>query len=201
VTVRFLICDDHHLLAASLAHHLRSHGHTARCVAHPSEVIPAITAEPVNVLLIDLRYDDDPLGGLHALPAVRKAAASITIVLLSASPTQPVRQAALQAGADIVLDKGESLVTLDRLVTDAVRTAVPRRPSRSSLQPLGRLTRREREVLGLAATGLANHEIAEQLSISVHTVRSHVQSARAKLVVRSRLEAVTAATWSVTGGD
>lgn len=199
MTVRFLVCDDHRLLAASLAHHLTSRGHTARCVAHPSQVVPALTAEPVQVLLLDLRYGDEPLGGLHALPAVRKAAPSTTIILMSASPSHQVREAALAAGADLVLDKGQSLMALDRLIVDAVRAAVPRRPAGSAVRAPGRLTRREREVLGLAATGLANHEIATELSISVHTVRSHVQAARAKLVARSRLEAV--ATWSLSGSE
>lgn len=48
------------------------------------------------------------------------------------------------------------------------------------------LTRREIEVLALAADGLSNAEIAERLFVSVETVRSHVAHARAKLGAHSR---------------
>jgi DNA-binding CsgD family transcriptional regulator len=60
------------------------------------------------------------------------------------------------------------------------------------------VTKREREVLDLIARGLTSGEIANTLRISTHTVRSHLQSARAKLAARNRLEAVAATTWSLS---
>ncbi len=51
------------------------------------------------------------------------------------------------------------------------------------------LTAREREVLAHLAQGETGQEIARGMSISVHTVRTHVQSILAKLQVHSRLEA------------
>jgi len=58
----------------------------------------------------------------------------------------------------------------------------------SSLSP------REREVLGLVATGLPNKSIARSLGISDHTVKFHVSSVLTKLDAGSRTEAVTTAT-------
>jgi DNA-binding CsgD family transcriptional regulator len=55
------------------------------------------------------------------------------------------------------------------------------------------LTRREREVLGLLAEGLTNREIAQALFVTEKTAGAHVSSILAKLHVRSRLEAATAA--------
>ena len=52
------------------------------------------------------------------------------------------------------------------------------------------LTARERQVLQLAAEGLANKEIALQLQISEHTVKYHLSSLYSKLGVSSRTEAV-----------
>jgi DNA-binding NarL/FixJ family response regulator len=49
-----------------------------------------------------------------------------------------------------------------------------------------RLTRREREVAGLAVTGLASRDIAARLFLSVRTVDNHLQSAYSKLGVTSR---------------
>lgn len=55
------------------------------------------------------------------------------------------------------------------------------------------LTRRELEVLQLVGGGLTNRQIATRLFLSVHTIDTHVESARAKLRVHSRTAAVAAA--------
>lgn len=64
-------------------------------------------------------------------------------------------------------------------------------PPEISAQPAAGsgLTRREREVLALLTRGLTNQEIANQLSISVHTVERHITNLYTKLGVRSRTEA------------
>jgi PAS domain S-box-containing protein len=61
---------------------------------------------------------------------------------------------------------------------------------RESTRKHPRLTQREREVLKYLAMGHSTREIAQQLSISVNTVRNHVQRVLQKLNARSRLEAV-----------
>lgn len=50
------------------------------------------------------------------------------------------------------------------------------------------LTERERDVAQLAASGLANKEIADQLDITVRTVKAHLTNAFAKLGVRDRVQ-------------
>jgi two-component system, NarL family, response regulator YdfI len=55
------------------------------------------------------------------------------------------------------------------------------------------LTRREREVLQMLASGVGNKEIASQLAISEHTVKFHVTSILGKLGASSRTEAVSLA--------
>ena len=52
------------------------------------------------------------------------------------------------------------------------------------------LTAREREVLAMLVEGASSQDIARRLFVSLHTVRSHVQSVLTKLQVHSRLEAV-----------
>ncbi len=51
------------------------------------------------------------------------------------------------------------------------------------------LTNREQEVLGLVAEGATDQEIADMLSISLHTAKSHMRNILAKLHVSSRREA------------
>jgi DNA-binding CsgD family transcriptional regulator len=58
---------------------------------------------------------------------------------------------------------------------------------------LGRLTRRERQVLRLLAAGLSNRQIAPRIGISYSTVRGYVRAVIEKLDVHSELEAVARA--------
>ena len=56
------------------------------------------------------------------------------------------------------------------------------------------LTERELDVVRLLASGASNQAIAEQLSLSVHTVRFHLQNVYEKLGVQTRTQAVRLAT-------
>ncbi|NNN32387.1 helix-turn-helix transcriptional regulator, partial [Streptomyces sp. S3(2020)] len=61
------------------------------------------------------------------------------------------------------------------------------------LDRLDDLTPREREVTSLAARGRSNDQIAEELVLSVLTVRSHIQRALTKLGARDRAQLVVIA--------
>jgi DNA-binding CsgD family transcriptional regulator/tetratricopeptide (TPR) repeat protein len=62
-----------------------------------------------------------------------------------------------------------------------------------------RLTKREREILGLLAQGLTNREIAQQLVLAEVTVKVHVRHILKKLGVRSRTEAAVRAALTTAG--
>ena len=51
-----------------------------------------------------------------------------------------------------------------------------------------RMTKREREIIVLIANSLSNKEIARQLNIATHTVKSHVHNIMEKLALHSRLQ-------------
>ena len=51
-----------------------------------------------------------------------------------------------------------------------------------------RMTKREREIIALIADGQSNKEIAQQLNIATHTVKSHVHNIMEKLALHSRLQ-------------
>ena len=72
-------------------------------------------------------------------------------------------------------------------------TAKPAVSPRSAAAPYGQLTPREVEVLRLIAAGMRNQEIADQLFISLPTVKRHVANTYRKLDVAHRTEAVVKA--------
>ncbi|MET4924788.1 response regulator transcription factor [Streptomyces sp. PSRA5] len=67
---------------------------------------------------------------------------------------------------------------------------VSRPPDRSTAPGLEALTRREREVTGLAARGLTNEEIAAHMVISPFTAKTHISRAMTKLGARDRAQLV-----------
>jgi len=95
---------------------------------------------------------------------------------------------------DRVTNVGEFLETVDRIgaggtaIDPEVVSQLLARTRRQ--QPLGDLSPREREVLGLVAQGCSNREIAEALFLSPHTVKEYTSGVYRKLGVRNRAEAV-----------
>jgi len=98
----------------------------------------------------------------------------------------------------VFLDEGEPMAQLLGLA--AQRGVAAARPFLAHLQPVAPeqpleepLTERELGVLRLLVTDLTSTEIAEELVVSVNTVRSHIQHIYQKLAVHSRYEAVARA--------
>jgi DNA-binding NarL/FixJ family response regulator len=73
------------------------------------------------------------------------------------------------------------------------------RPVAEPHPEIGRLTEREREIVGWVATGLSNADIAGQLVVSRDTVRTHVSRAMVKLQARDRAQLVVFAIQSGVG--
>jgi len=93
--------------------------------------------------------------------------------------------------ASILAKLGEEAPALASADTAQAEAQPPAPGSAPSSPPLvDPLTEREREVLQLLTSSLSSTEMAEQLFISVNTVRSHVRSIYGKLDVHSRYEAV-----------
>jgi DNA-binding NarL/FixJ family response regulator len=108
------------------------------------------------------------------------------------------------AGSDDAASVWEALSGLDELGARAawdrvarrlgeLGEAVPRGPRRATRANPAGLTPREVEVLVLVREGLRDVEIADRLVVSPRTVGHHVSAILAKLGVRSRIEAATAA--------
>jgi DNA-binding NarL/FixJ family response regulator len=92
-----------------------------------------------------------------------------------------------------IVASGEALLAPSvtrRLIADFARRRT--RAGRAD-EVLGELTAREREVVGLVASGLSNEDIAHRIYVSQSTVKTHVARSMAKLGARDRAQLVVAA--------
>jgi HD-GYP domain-containing protein (c-di-GMP phosphodiesterase class II) len=98
---------------------------------------------------------------------------------------RPHRAGASPADAAVALRAEVTAGRLDGEAANAVLAAAGHRIRHRPMLPCG-LTPREAEILVLLARGLTNKEIAARLSVSVRTVRSHVEHVYAKIGVSAR---------------
>jgi DNA-binding NarL/FixJ family response regulator len=113
----------------------------------------------------------------------------VAAVLPSAATGEEIIAALEAARAGLVVLHRDALEALE--ATGAAQEA-NHESAAVDLEPLAEpLTPRERQILAMMAEGWGNKEIARQLQISEHTVKSHVSSILAKLGASSRTEAVT----------
>jgi len=160
-----------------------------------------------DVVLMDVRMPN--LDGLEATRRITEAGRESKVLILTTFDIDDYVYAALRGGASGFLLKDAppaDLITAVRVVAAGDALLAPsvtrrlieefatRRPvdEREALR-LNALTAREVDVLRLVASGLANAEIAEELTIAEETVKSHVGRIFAKLGLRDRAQAVVLA--------
>ena len=161
------------------------------------------THEPQVVLYaVDARDEAAPTIATRIALSPDALSRTPAFVLLADAPTAAWAAEALRGGARGVLPRDATpdeiiaaleaaAVGLVTLPADlAIGVASASRAARSPTAPTQPLTRREVEVLGMLAEGLANKNIAARLGISEHTVKTHVASILTKLDAFSRAEAV-----------
>jgi two-component system nitrate/nitrite response regulator NarL len=155
-----------------------------------------------DVLVVDLGWEpEEGLANLEEL-ALDPEDERLAVVVLA--PDEETAAAAWAAGARGLLPRttpGERLVAAIQGVAQGLAVIEPELlagawPAGSSPAPelAEELTPRELQVLQLLAEGLANKAIAQQLAISDHTVKFHVNAIMSKLGAQSRTAAVVRAT-------
>ena len=208
--IRTMIVDDHALFRRGLEMVLDGEG-DIELVGQASDGTEAVekAAESLpDVVLMDIRMPRS--SGIEACRAMKEAAPSAKIVILTISDEEEDLFEAIRAGAsgyllkDIPLDEvadtvravhgGQSLINpsmAGKLLTEFATLAKRDDDTdRAQEVPAPRLTEREMQVLKLVARGMNNRDIAKELFISENTVKNHVRNILEKLHLHSRMEAV-----------
>jgi DNA-binding NarL/FixJ family response regulator len=210
VPIRVLIADDQALVRDGFSMILSAQPdlEVVGEAADGAEAVRLTREHTPDVVLMDIRMPG--VDGIQATTEICRDTTARVLVLTTFDVDEYVYDA-LRAGASGFLLKdmrreelvdavrvvaaGEALLAPSvtrRLIADVVGrgrpATVPRDPAR-----LARLTARETDTLRLVARGLSNAEIAAELFVTEHTVKTHVSSLLSKLGLRDRVQAVVLA--------
>ncbi|MGH2751104.1 MAG: response regulator [Actinomycetota bacterium] len=198
---RVLIVDDHALFADALERVLKNQNMELRLVNTATEALELAPVYKPNIALLDLGLPD--MSGIELGEKLLALLDGIKILAVTAMNEPHTLRASIKAGFHGFITKSMPLQQFVASIETALsgQMVMPHRlasPVAGQMSPeekqtsllIKQLTQREIEVLTLLARGSSGEEIAQALSVSRNTVRSHVQNILTKLQVHSRLEAV-----------
>jgi NarL family two-component system response regulator LiaR len=207
--IRVVIADDHRSFGEALQIALDNEDDLTviEVVTSGESAIESAQVQHPDVLLMDVQMPG--VDGLEATRRIRRESSETKVILLSGYDDDVVLARAVEAGARGFLQKtqavsdladairrafrGEPLHAVSEVELSLARFRMQRRTDGELAHRVERLTPRELEILQRVAAGEASIDIANELGMSRHTLRTHIQNVLTKLGVHSKTDAVVAA--------
>lgn len=207
-TVKVLLVEDHSLTRVGLKYTLDKNP-TIDVIGEAEDgqegLDKTLELKP-DVVLMDLGMPN--MNGIDATRAIKQAESQSKIIILTSHDDEQEVLAAFAAGADaycmkdIVPDMliaaiqsvSEGVAWIDPAIAKIVLSSIslPKEKLKDPIDDPG-LTPREKEVLKLIVEGFSNADIANALTVSMHTVKTHISSILSKLAVNDRTQAAVKA--------
>jgi DNA-binding NarL/FixJ family response regulator len=211
MTIRVLIADDHKLFRQGLIGLMKTREELVEVIGEAETGLEAIQlAQELHpdIILMDIYMPQ--MDGLQAAKEIRTRFPEIAIVMLTSSERDGHLYEAVKLGVAGYLLKDLDATDLFDLLSGVAKgePAMTRAMAGKFLKSVANrmadeekgeqaLSERELLVLRLVASGAGNQEIAEKLSISVNTVKTHLKNILEKLQLENRTQA---ATYALTHG-
>jgi DNA-binding NarL/FixJ family response regulator len=198
VTILVALVEDDSELAEQLSTLInRSPGFSCKLIASTGEAaLATIPAYQPHVVLLDIQLPK--MDGIQTLKELKKLRPHINVIMLTVSRDNKRLFDALKAGASGYLLKRTATPKLLDAIREVHEGGAPMSAQiarqvveffRTDEQTLSQLTPREHEVLVLLGNGRLYKEIADELNVSIITIRAYIRLIYEKLHVNSRTEA------------
>ncbi len=126
--------------------------------------------------------------GATAISDVKKMYPEIPLVVLSAMPSGEARDACLEAGADLYIEKSTDTAEISAAIQDILKSDDDEVDADAVVVGDIKLSKRQKQLILMLDRGLSNRDIAAELSISEHTVKVHLWRLFRRLGVKSRTQ-------------
>lgn len=201
--MNILLADDHQMVLEGTRAALSALGPdnlNVDCVNNGLDALASLRKDSYDVALIDLRLPG--LDGFSLLTEVAKLTIATPIIMVSASSDPEDVQRALALGARAFVSKSQSAQEMLHAVSAVLKDQAGHTttddshavlPDLSDWAALHRITARQLEVLRAVQRGSSNSEIADQLGISLPTVKTHIAAIFDSLGAANRTEAINKA--------
>jgi DNA-binding NarL/FixJ family response regulator len=126
--------------------------------------------------------------GATAISDVKKMYPEIPLVVLSAMPSGEARDACLEAGADLYIEKSTDTAEISAAIQDIMKSDDGDDDAEVVVIGDIKLSKRQKQLILMLDRGLSNRDIAAELSISEHTVKVHLWRLFRRLGVKSRTQ-------------
>ena len=196
--MKILLVDDHQMVRLGLKSYLELQEDIAEVseAVNGKEGVEQALAEHPDVIIMDIVMPE--MNGIEATLAILKEWPEAKILILTSYLDNKKIYPVLDAGAHGYMLKTSSAEEILRAVKKvakgefAIETEVSKKVEyhRNHIELHEDLTARERDILGLLAKGYENQRIADELFISLKTVKTHVSNILSKLEVSDRTQAV-----------
>ncbi|MFM7697534.1 MAG: LuxR C-terminal-related transcriptional regulator [Limnohabitans sp.] len=126
--------------------------------------------------------------GATAISDVKKMYPEVPLVVLSAMPSGEARDACLEAGADLYIEKSTDTAEISSAIQDILKSDGDDIDADVVVVGDIKLSKRQKQLILMLDRGLSNRDIAAELNISEHTVKVHLWRLFRRLGVKSRTQ-------------